>query len=204
MRKSWSFALAVIVVGGLTGVAIAGRPEPADPFLLDPNITVAIIPSSTSEADTSVTTARAATTTIVTTTPSAVATTSTVLTATSTTEAPTTVAAASTTTGAGPLPRDQVRLVLANGDGRFRLASITADRIRPLGYIIDLGDPLRTVALTIIYYRPGFEDEADIVASDISVPGAIIAELPTSSAQVITNSDDRGDVIVVLGSDAPR
>ena len=206
MRKSWPFAFAVIVVGGLAGVAIAGRPEPADTFVLDPNITVPIAASSTSQARTTSTTARAATTTTATANTAAVATTSNEVTTTSTTEAPTTTEAATntTTTIAGPLPRDQVRLVLANGDGRFRLASITADRIRPLGYVIDLGDPLKSVSATIIYYRPGFDDEAGIVAKDISVPGAIIAALPTNSAQAITNADDQHDVIVVLGPDAPR
>ena len=94
--------------------------------------------------------------------------------------------------------------MLANGDGRFKLASTTADRIRPLGYTIDLGDALQTVNATIIYYRPGFDDEAVVVANDIRVPAAIIAALPTNSAQAITNSDDLGDVIVVLGPDAPR
>ena len=58
--------------------------------------------------------------------------------------------------------------MIANGDGRFRLASITADRLAPLGYIIDLGDALQTVDATIIYYRPGFDDEAAIVANDIA------------------------------------
>ena len=94
--------------------------------------------------------------------------------------------------------------MLANGDGRFRLASITAERISPLGYIIYLGDAFQTVDATIIYYRPGFDDEAEVVATDIKVPGAIIAALPTNSATSITNSDDNGDVIVVLGPDAPR
>ena len=151
------------------------------------------------------TSARASTTTIATATTAAATTTSIASTTTSTTEAPTTTEAATTTTTiAGPLPRDQVRLVLANGDGRFKLASITADRIRPLGYIIDLGDPLKSVSSTIIYFRPGFDDEAGIVAKDISVPGAIVAALPTNSAQAITNADDSGDVIVVLGPDAPR
>jgi len=123
-------------------------------------------------------------------------------TTTSTTEAPATTETATTTTIAGPLPRDEVRLVLANGDGRFRLASITAERISPLGYIINLGDALQTVDATIIYYRPGFDDEAEVVANDIKVPAAIIAALPSTPS--ITNSDDNGDVIVVLGPDAPR
>jgi hypothetical protein len=102
------------------------------------------------------------------------------------------------------LPPDQVRLVIANGDGRFRLASVTADRIAPFGYIIDRGDAVSTVPATIIYYRPGFDDEAAVVANAIGVPGAVITALPASGSQPITNSDDRGDVIVVLGPDAPR
>ena len=50
MRKTWLFALAVVVVGALAGVAIAGRPEPVDPFVLDPNVTVSIDTGATSEA----------------------------------------------------------------------------------------------------------------------------------------------------------
>ena len=61
------------------------------------------------------------------------------------------------------------RVVIANGDGRFRLASATADRIRTLGYIIDLGDTPTLVDATIIYYRPGFDDEAVYAATDIGV-----------------------------------
>jgi hypothetical protein len=212
MRKTWLFALAVVVIGALAGVAIAGRPESVDPFVLDPNVTVPIDSGATSEAASTTATSPATTATIASTTTSAAATTTAAIPATTTptteapttTEPPTTTETATTTTIAGPLPRDQVRLVLANGDGRFRLASITAERISPLGYIIDLGDALETVKATIIYYRPGFDDEAGVVANDISVPGAIIAALPTNSAPSITNSDDSGDVIVVLGPDAPR
>jgi hypothetical protein len=211
MRKSWPFALAVVVVGALAGVAIAGRPEPDDPFVLEPNVTAAIAASSTSGANTTSTTAQAtttsATTTTAPTTTSVAATTTSATTSTttstSTTGAPTTTHASTTTTIAAPTPRNQVRLVLANGDGRFKLASITAARLRPLGYIVNLGDALQPVTATLIYYRPGFDDEAELVATDTGVPGAIISALPTNVAQTVTNAD-RGDVIVVLGPDAPR
>ena len=207
MRKSWPFALAVIAVGGLAGVAIAGRPVPADPFVLDPSITVPIadstpttlLPATTSTEPESTTTTSAPTTTTPASTTTAPATTS-----TTTIAATTTTVSATTTTLAGPLPRNQVRLVLANGDGRFRLASVTADRIAPLGYIIDLGDTINTVPATIIYFRPGFEDEAEIVAVDIGVPDAIVAAFPTNSSQPITTSDAQGDIVAVLGPDAPR
>ena len=203
MRKSWPFALAVIVVGGLAGLAIAGRPVPADQFVLDPANTAvdATDPAPVATSTTTTEAEPAATTTSVasSTTQPPVSDTA----APTTAAAPTTTAAATTTTIAGPLPRDEVRLVIGNGDGRFRLASTTADRLRPLGYDIDLGDALAPVDATIIYYRPGFEDEAEIVAEDVDVPDAIIAAFPTNGAQ-ITNSDDAGDVILVLGPDAPR
>ena len=97
-----------------------------------------------------------------------------------------------------------MRLVIANGDGRFRLSTITSERLRPLGYVIDLADTLQRIEATIIYYRPGFDDEAEIVATDVRVPNAIIAAFPANAPQPITNSDANGDVIVVLGPDAPR
>ena len=119
--------------------------------------------------------------------------------------APTTTEQTTTTTVPGPLPPNEVRLVLANGDGRFKLASTTANRVRPLGYIIDLGDAVKLVDATIIYYRPGFADEAAVVAKDLGVPDALVTALPASAAQQpITDSDNNGDVIVVLGPDAPR
>jgi len=200
MRKSWPFVTAVIVVGGLAGVAIAGRPKPADTFVLDPNQTVVTEPPTSTSPPTSTTVAEAATTTTAeATTTTVVAETTTV--APSTTEVPTTTAQPTTTVIAGPLPRDQVRLVIANGDGRFRLASITADRMRPLGYIVNVGDIPTLVDATIIYYRPGFGDEAAIVAVDDEVPDAILAPLPDKP---VTNADSQGDVILVLGPDAPR
>ena len=205
MRKSWPFALVVIVVGGLAGIAIAGRPEPGDPFVLDPSVTVADATTSSIASTTTSTSEPATTTTIaIATTTTPPPSTSVLPTVAPTTVAPTTTAPPTSTTIFGPLPRDQVRLVLANGDGRFRLASTTADRIRPLGYNLVLGEALNTVDATVIYYRPGFDDEAAYVAEDIGVPDAIILAFPTNASQPITDFDASGDVIVVLGPDAPR
>jgi hypothetical protein len=95
-------------------------------------------------------------------------------------------------------------LVIANGDGRFRLANITADRIRALGYTIGVGDTSYRVDETVIFYRPGFDDEALYAANDIGVPGAIILAFAIDESQPITNSDANGDLIIVLGPDAPR
>jgi hypothetical protein len=218
MRRSWPFALAVIAIGATAGVAIAGRPQSTDGFVLDSAVTVAGSESSTTTVSAqtvpaqtvpativpaTTATSQAATTTPVAPTVAKVSTTI-VPTTVPTTVAPTTTAAPTTSTIAGPLPRDQVRLVLANGDGRFRLASVVANRIRPLGYAVGLGDALTLVKATVIYYRPGFDDEAAFAAVDIGVPDAAIFALPTNRSQPITTSDANGDVIIVLGPDAPR
>ena len=207
MRKPWPFAVVVIVVGGLAGAAIAGRPVPSDPFVLDPSITVARSTSSSPVVVTTTSTEPVTTTSIAATTtvpPSTSVAPSIDTAAPTSTAAPTTTGAPITTAIAGPLPRNQVRLVIANGDGRFRLASITADRILSLGYIIDLGDALSPVDATVVYYRPGFDDEAAFAAIDIGVPDAIVIAFPTKATQPITDSDANGDVIIVLGPDAPR
>ena len=36
MRRTWPFLIAVGALGGLAGAAIAGRPHPADTFIIDP------------------------------------------------------------------------------------------------------------------------------------------------------------------------
>ena len=203
MRRSWPFALAVVAVGAVAGVAIAGRPQPSDDFVLDSAVTVAESASTTSTPESPTSTSESASSTAAATSTTAAPATTTAPTTIPRTEAPTTTTAQTPTTIADPLPRDQVRLVIANGDGRFRLASTTADRIRPLGYVIELGDAVQPVDATVIYYRPGFDDEAVFAAGDIGVPDALIFPFPFKPSQPITTSDDNGDVIIVLGPDAP-
>lgn len=76
-------------------------------------------------------------------------------------------------TTAAPVDADlldgsQVRLVLANGDGRYNLVGRNVDRLTPLGHTtIDQTDALRSVDRTILYVRPGFENEAARLAADL-------------------------------------
>lgn len=205
MRKSWPFYLAVIVVGSGAGVAIAGRPSPEDPFVIDPSSI-----TSTSELDpvtgapdaddqAASATSLASITTVAAAVDSAAPT---IAPSASTTVATTTT----TTTVAEPeltLPdRSEVRLVLANGDGRARLASINADRMLAAGYTqIEVADVATRNDVTQIYYRPGFEVAALRMRDDLQTPNAAIAVL---AAQPITDIDAAGDLIVVLGPDALR
>ena len=95
-----------------------------------------------------------------------------------------------------------MRLVVANGDGRFNLAGANGNRLKKAGYVtIDLADVPTGSDPTVLYYRPGFDDEAAIVAADLLVPGALLQPLPDTP---ITVNDELGDIIVVLGPDALR
>ena len=98
--------------------------------------------------------------------------------------------------------RSAVRLVLANGDGRYNLVGRNVDRLLPLGYTeIDQTDIRNVVERTVLYVRPGFEDEAVRLAADLLVPAALIEPLP---ATPVTINDELGDIVVVLGPDAVR
>ena len=187
MGTSWPVGVAVVVVGGLAGSAIAWRPAPRDPFVLEPSITAAESPSTSA----AVVTSTVATT--ITSAPTTVA----------ATLAPTTTEVLTATTDPRLLPRGRVQLVIAEGDEGSELGTV-ADRLRGRGYTVAVGETSYRVDETVVLYRPGFDGEATKVANDIGVPDAVILEMSTDASQPITNSDASGDIIIVLGPDAPR
>lgn len=221
MRRQWMYLVGVAVVGAVLGVVIAGRPadlnsfrsatsDAAGPvFTTQPPVTTAAS-SSTAVASQPPVPPAAVTTIAPTTVPETTVPETTVP---ATTVPETTVPATLPPTTAPPpdttlppvnetLARQDVRLVLANGDGRFNLVGRNADRLLALGYTtIDQTDVGARPATTIIYFRQGFEDEAAILAVDLQTPGAAITPLPDTP---VTSNDANGDLIVVLGPDAVR
>ncbi|MCU1360609.1 MAG: hypothetical protein JWN99_1898 [Ilumatobacteraceae bacterium] len=207
MRRTWPIPVGIAVVGALAGIAIAGQQSGIDTFVIDAAVETSV-PGSTPDpvVVTLAPTTSVAAVTVPPTTLQAAGTTSTVAVVTTTTvpaSSTTSIAAATTTVAVADqtLDRPDVRLVIANGDGRFNLAGRNGDRLRAVGYTqIDLEDAGKVTA-TVLYYRPGFDDEAAIVAADLTVPGAQLQPLPDTP---ITSNDALGDIIVVLGPDAPR
>ncbi len=229
MRSTWPYLAAVVAVGVGVGTWIAGIPQSSAGITIADGVsaggpggaggenTVALLPTSsfppitvtpttepirnpvppsTTPATTAPATTAPATTTAPTTPPATTTPATTAPTAPTTT--PTTAAAATDVL----LDRAQVRLVLANGDGRYNLVGRNVDRLTPLGYTtIDQTDAPRKVERTVLYIRPGFDDEAVRLAADLLVPGALIEQL---SDQPVTINDQLGDIIVVLGPDAVR
>ncbi|MCB1002492.1 MAG: LytR C-terminal domain-containing protein [Acidimicrobiales bacterium] len=208
----------VVAVGALLGIAVAGLPDDA-PDVVVPAAAAAT--SATPTTDVVAVPATVATTTSLVASLPALPTTvddptdttdptagdgSTLDTATPTSEPATTTATSTTTAPALPpltvRDRAEVRLVVANGDGRYNLVGRNVDRLRPLGYVeIDQTDLSNYVDRTTIYFREGFEVEAYRLADDLSVPGALVEPL---GPVPVTNDDGAGDVIALLGPDAIR
>lgn len=218
VRSTWPALVAVVAVGTVIGISIGGLPASrAGEVDLSAATTTAFVPPldtspwATAPASTTAATApqTAPTTTtavaaspVTTTTPAAVQ---------PLPETTTGTTGITVTTGTSVVPdvaplldRAAVRVVLANGDGRFNLVGINADRILPLGYLTiaqtDLSESGR-VARTTIYFRDGFDGEARRLAEDLLVPAALLEPLGDRTA---TNADASGDVIALLGPDAVR
>jgi hypothetical protein len=206
---SWPYIVGVAVLGIGLGTLIAGVPESAErvPYRIpadDTAVTVPVqaIPIDTMPADTGPTEIGTTTEPPTTEPPT---------TAPPTTSAPETTVAVTTSAPSTTSPvtveapvrdRADVRLVVANGDGRFNLVGANVKRLRALGYVtIDETDVNVRPPSTIIYVRPGFEREADVLAQDLQTPDAVITALPTTP---VTANDEKGDLVVVLGPDAQR
>ncbi len=226
MRSTWPYLAGIVAAGLVAGTWIAGLPRSdagivvASGGTIDPNgqgpgaqNTVALLPTTSFPPITVTPTTEPVRNPVPpagtdTTVPPTVPVVTTV--APTTTVAPVTTVPETTAPPAAPvvpvdadlLDRSQVRLVLANGDGRYNLVGRNVDRLTPLGYTtIDQTDAPRNVDRTVLYVRAGFEDEAARLAADLLVPGALIEPLP---AQPVTINDDLGDIVVVLGPDAVR
>ena len=225
MRRTWPFLFVVAGIGGVAGAAIAGRPEPPDPFIINPDavpttlglVSITLGPTVTTslvitgDVGTPVTTVvsvtapppvtTAATTASTTALPSTTTTTTTTTTTASTTSSPTTTTTvkATTTTVAAAFDRGFVRVVVANGARRSGLAQTVAARIANLGYIsVKPATADQRVDTTIIYFQPGFADAARQLAVDLGLPEAKITALTDTR---LTSVDGDGDVIVVLAGD---
>jgi len=208
VRSTWPALVSVVAVGTVIGISIGGLPASrANEVDLSTTTTTAFVPPADAPPLVA-TTIAVPTTEPPATEPPATEPPSTEPPAPETTVADTTAP----TTEAPPvtdgvpvlLDRAEVRVVVANGDGRFNLVGVNVDRLLPLGYVtIDQTDvsESRRVDRTVVYYRDGFDDEALRLAADMLVPAALLEPL---GDRTVTNDDANGDLIAVLGPDAVR
>lgn len=96
-------------------------------------------------------------------------------------------------------PIAQLRLVVANGSRISGRAGATKSKFEPIGYgNVAAVDGTETEA-TYVYFAPGFEADAQTVASTMGLPPDRVQAMP--QPQPLKTPDPSAQVIVLLGKD---
>lgn len=117
-------------------------------------------------------------------------------------------AATTTTAGGGEVTAPaEISVVVLNGTGEGGLATARGEALGALGYTWVAGNSA-TVPVTEskVYYAPGFEDEAKLVAEALSGTVGVLAPAPADPGTLGEAGDSataaaESDIIVVLGTD---
>ena len=114
---------------------------------------------------------------------------------------------ATETTAPPPLPTrepSQVKVAAVNGTGTAGLAGRTADLMGVHGYVTGAKNAASVpMAVSVIYYRAGFSEDAKAVATHLRAPADIIAPAPEDVLSLIANSEEVADfnIFVIVGAD---
>ena len=101
----------------------------------------------------------------------------------------------------------EVKVAVANGTGERGRASRTADVLNAGGYVTA---PKNTeqdrVSESVIYYRPGYGDDAKAVASALGAPADLLTPAPSTIMTLIRNPEtpqnlENFNIFVVVGTD---
>ena len=68
------------------------------------------------------------------------------------------------------LPRDEISVMVLNGNGRAGAAHTAADRVQARGYLLgNVGNAPSTTPRSLVMFRPGYEAEARRLGRDLRV-----------------------------------
>lgn len=115
-----------------------------------------------------------------------------------------------TTTTAPPVithPPGEVKVAVMNGTGVRGRAGRTADTLNATGFVTAAKNTQQDrVEASVIYYRPGYGDDAKAVASALGAPPDIITPAPGTIMTLIRNPESPADleefnIFAVVGTD---
>lgn len=109
----------------------------------------------------------------------------------------TTTSSTSTTT---TLPRNQVKVQVANGSGIAGIAAQVTDQLQTLGWNTlpkENASSSTVILKTTIYYAPNREWAAREIATTLKVPTSAVARLRATTPAAGASGDD---VVVILGT----
>ena len=126
------------------------------------------------------------------------------------TEAESTSTTTTTTTTVPPIVTHlpgEVKVAVANGTGERGRASRTTGVLNAGGYVTAAKNTEQDrVSESVIYYRPGYGDDAKAVASALGAPADLLTPAPSTIMTLIRNPETPPDletfnIFVVVGTD---
>ncbi len=119
----------------------------------------------------------------------------------------TTLATMTTTTTAPPPvthPPNEVKVAVVNGKGAPGLAGAAAAELNALGYATKAKNAVSFgMETSVIYYQPGYGDDAKAIAAALNAPADLINAAPGTILTLISDPSDVSDfhIFLVLAAD---
>lgn len=107
-------------------------------------------------------------------------------------------ASSTSTTTAAPRPPQEVKVLVANGSEVNGAAGTQADALEALGYVAGNPTNAELVPSTVVYFTPGYEAEAKVLAGEIGADPAKVTPLPTPAP---VSDMQLSNILVVVGPD---
>lgn len=115
----------------------------------------------------------------------------------------------STTTTTAPVvvdPPNEVKVAVLNGRGESGLAGRRSDQLKTAGYVTTAANANTSdKEVSLVYYMPGYADEAALVAVALNGSPSLVAEAPPDPLALVAESYREATtdyhIYVVLGSD---
>ena len=101
-------------------------------------------------------------------------------------------------------PANEVRVAAINGKGAPGLASAAADKLNALGYQTKAKNAVNFgMEMSVIYYQPGYSDDAKAIAVAINAPVDILNPAPSTILTLIKDPSDVSEfnIFILLAED---
>ena len=101
-------------------------------------------------------------------------------------------------------PANEVRVAAINGKGAPGLAGAAADKLNALGYQTKAKNAVNFgIEMSVIYYQPGYGDDAKAIAAAINAPVDILNPAPSTILTLIKDPSDVSEfnIFILLAED---
>jgi hypothetical protein len=118
-------------------------------------------------------------------------------------ETTTTTKAKATTTTTTPLRSPaNVKVLVVNASGVSGVAQTASSSLSQSKYsTLTPATATTKESKTMVYYEPGYEQEAQVLATTLSLPLANVSPMPTNKSAIPVSDTAGADILVIIGTD---